>query len=113
MAFIQHNEQETDSNPIKRLKFRTIKNNRWKVLIAVIGLALFTVLYVYNVMQIDSRMKEVQEMSREYDKLHESNNMLRSKLNQLHSADRIIKIAREEIGLVPADSAFETIKQNE
>ena len=83
--------------------------SRWKIFSIVFVAAVLTVVYVNNVLRIDALLEQTQSLKKNCDLLKNNNELLRARLNQLQSADRIIPIARDELGMIKADKAPEML----
>jgi cell division protein FtsL len=76
---------------------------------AILLAALITVFYVSNVISIDSLLEENQQLKKKYTMLKNKNELLRTRINELQSADRIIKIATEELGMLKPEKIPEKL----
>lgn len=83
--------------------------NRFRLFVIIIIGAASTIFYVNNVLQINSLLKDNQQLTKQYKNLRNGNEILRAKLNDLESADRIIGIATKELGMVKAEKPPEVI----
>lgn len=88
-----------------------IRANRWKVFFILFGLAIAITFTVYNAIKIDKLVSEIRTLSKENDRIQNQNELLQAKLIKLKSPDRIIRIAKTELGLVIPDKAPIVIEQ--
>lgn len=79
--------------------------NRWSTFALVIVSAVFTVLYVSNVIAVKKLVVESDTLKRRIDSLQAVNESLRTESYRLQSADRITGIAQERLGLIPPPTA--------
>lgn len=86
------------------------KFSRWTILLLIVISALVTVGYIYNVMQVESLLKEVEDLKTKNESLRNSNELFLTKLNELQSADRITTIAGTKLGMVRSTQAPKVIK---
>ncbi len=77
-----------------------IKPRRWLILLIVVIGALLTIFYVYNVQSVNQLLSEVRDEQKELRKLKIENEQFVSELTKLRSADRIIPIAKNKIGMI-------------
>ena len=100
-------------NIISKNKSDTIQKkriNRWGVFGILCLLAAMTIGYVSNVMKIDELLSDVQILNKKYEILKNSNEILETNINQLQSADRIIKIAQDELGMIKSEKMPEIVE---
>ena len=92
--------------------FQKIKSglNRWTIFSIVVVSSAITILYVYNVIKVNTLMKDVQDLSKKYELLKNNNKLLQEKINELESPERIIKIAQTQLGMILNDSVPEIIE---
>lgn len=83
-----------------RHKAETPIFGRWKVFAFISIIALLTVVSVTNVIQVNALLKYKTDLNKEYQKLQYRNDLLRSKINELESPERITKIAKEKMGMI-------------
>jgi len=87
-----------NSFPLNSKKLKRI--NRWSIFGVLCSLAALTIGYVNNVMKIDELLADIQVLNKKYEMLENNNEILKTNINQYQSAERIIKIARDELGMV-------------
>lgn len=83
----------------KNIELSQTKLNRWVVFILIFFLAAMTIVYVDNVVKINSLLKEIYQLEQKSDALRIENELLKTEINILQSPERIIKIAQEELGM--------------
>lgn len=90
-----------------------IKTNRWSAFGLVVLAAALTIAYIDNVLRVNSLLSDIQELEKQYEEVRTSNEMLNAKLIELQSAERITKIAYEQLGLIKPTKAPSkiTVKQ--
>ncbi len=86
---------------------------RWLIFALVIILSSTTSLYVYNVVQIESIMKENRNLERKKAEIEVELEMIRSRIIQMESPDRIIPIAKQRLGMIESDTTPERINLKE
>ncbi len=79
--------------------------NRWSIFALVFVSAMSTVLYVSNVIGVKKLLVESDVLQRRIDSLRTVNESLRTESYRLQSADRITRIAQEQLGLIPPPQA--------
>lgn len=82
-----------------------IRENRWKVFFILFGLAIAITFTVYNAIKIDKLVSEIRSLSKKHDMMQNQNELLQAKLIKLKSPDRIIRIAKTQLGLVIPEKA--------
>lgn len=95
----------TGSNNKKRPKF-----NRWSLFGIVLISAASTILYVYNVIQIDGLLREIRELDKLKKELNAELEGARVEVTELESADRIIAIAKDKLSMVQSDTVPQLIE---
>jgi|GEM_PF-2912626 len=105
---ININETQDVKDKVPDVPFKGI--NRIRLFILIVLGALSTIFYVNNVMQINSLLKENQSLKKNYKNFKNGNELLRARLNELESAERIIGIATNELGMVKAAKPPEIIE---
>ena len=92
------------NNQFKKGKKKLLKKifslNRWSVFGLVSLFALLTIFYVYNVNRVNNLLKEIRNLEHKHELLKNTIDQLKAEVNSLQSADRIIPIARQKIGLI-------------
>lgn len=79
--------------------------NRWSFFALLIVSALFTFLYVSNVISVRKLLEHKEVLSKRIDSLKAVNETLKTETYRLQSAERITRIAQERLGLVPPRQA--------
>lgn len=97
---------------------QSIKNNnlitkRWLIFIAIVLLASITTLYVYNVIEIERMLREIHKLEKQKAELEVEITILKNKIIKMESADRIIPLAKERLGMIESDSLPEKIIVNQ
>ena len=95
------NDNVIDNN-VKRLDTvnKGIKLSRWSIFGLVFFIAAFTILFVNNVMMVDNLLKENRALEKKYQSINNSNKVLTIRIDELQSADRIIMIAKNKLGMI-------------
>jgi cell division protein FtsB len=86
-----------------------IKMNRWTIFLIILAGALVMIFYVDNVMRVNDLLINIQSLEQRRADLRSGNAVLDRRLNKLQSADRIIPLARRELGLVVPEQAPEKL----
>ncbi len=76
-----------------------IKTNRLKVFFMVIVFAIFLLLYVDNTIRINELLENINKTEKEIQAIKTNNEILKSRIIELQSAERITKIAEEKLNL--------------
>jgi cell division protein FtsL len=87
-----------------------MKLNRWGVLGLILLGAGIAILSVNNVVTINNLLAEKQELVKQHKRMVNLNKSLESQVNDLQSAERITKIAREELGMINSKKAPQILK---
>lgn len=82
-----------------------IRTNRWKAFALITLSAALTIVYINNVMQINRLMEEVQNYERESSKIRAANEALNLKVLELESAERIIGVSEDKLGMIRSEKA--------
>ncbi|MFA6571431.1 MAG: septum formation initiator family protein [Bacteroidota bacterium] len=83
--------------------------NRWKIFGIVIITAFATIIYVSNVLAVDKLLEELQSLKKQKELKVNINEVLKSKVNQLQSAERIIPLACDKLGMIKPVQAPEVL----
>jgi len=94
-------EQKEPSAIIQERKFL----NRWSIFGLLVVSALAVVLYVSNVVRVNTLMRNMQRYEKTRDSLVYANQSLQSEIMRLQSAERITTIARTKLGMIPNSQA--------
>jgi cell division protein FtsL len=89
------------------------KLNRWTIFLFVVVSAVATVIYVGNVIYIDTLLKTNQDMKRLHETLKDENDALRYKVNVLQAPERITQLASTKLGMVKQETAPDYIIKKE
>jgi cell division protein FtsL len=92
------NEQPKEPSAI--IKERTLLN-RWSIFGLLVVSAFVVVLYVSNVVRVNTLMRNMQQREKTRDSLVYANQALESQIMRLQSAERITTIARTKLGMIP------------
>lgn len=79
--------------------------NRWSMFALLIVSALFTFLYVSNVIRVRKLLEHKEVLTKHIDSLKAVNETLKTETYRLQSAQRITRIAQERLGLIPPKQA--------
>lgn len=80
-----------------------VKTNRLKVFVFVFLSAIVVLMYVHNTIQINDLLENITRKDKEIQELNTRNEILKSKIIELQSAERITKIGEEKLGLKKPD----------
>ncbi|HRE56478.1 MAG TPA: septum formation initiator family protein [Candidatus Kapabacteria bacterium] len=79
--------------------------NRWSVF-GLLGMsAIFMVLYVSNVISVNTLLRRIPKLEEKHDSLLYQSRRLEESIARLQSAERITIIAKEKLGMVPNQNA--------
>lgn len=70
------------------------------MIMAVLGISLLIVLYVWNKITVDRLVVDVNDLRGQYDKVVNANDILRAEINKKSSLERIGKIATDQLHLI-------------
>ncbi|MFM8771442.1 MAG: FtsL-like putative cell division protein [Candidatus Kapaibacterium sp.] len=79
--------------------------NRWSFFALLIVSALFTFLYVSNVIGVRKLLDQKELLNKRIDSIRTYNETLKTETYRLQSAQRITRIAQEKLGLIPPKQA--------
>jgi hypothetical protein len=74
--------------------------NRWKLFGLILLTATLMLLYVSNVLYVDSQLEEMQVMKKLFNSYRNGNELLITEIIKFESADRIIPLAEKELGMI-------------
>ncbi|TAL68872.1 MAG: hypothetical protein EPN82_09405 [Bacteroidetes bacterium] len=77
--------------------------SRWKLFGLILFSAILMVLYVSNVLYVDSELEEIQSLKKIYNSYRNGNELLKTDIIKLESAERIIPLAEKELGMMKSD----------
>lgn len=98
-------EKPTQVNePVQITRQRNLLN-RWSFFALLIVSALFTFLYVSNVISVRKLLDHKELLSKRIDSIRTYNETLKTETYRLQSAQRITRIAQERLGLIPPKQA--------
>lgn len=98
-------EKPTQVNePVQITRQRNLLN-RWSFFALLIVSALFTFLYVSNVISVRKLLDHKELLSKRIDSIRTYNETLKTETYRLQSAQRITRIAQEKLGLIPPKQA--------
>jgi cell division protein FtsL len=83
--------------PTRRTTGRRIST--FNIVLFLFGLGLGIVLYISNVIAVNQRAYEVNELQTQLDKIRNTNIALQAEINKKSSFDRITRVAQEQLGL--------------
>ena len=81
-------------------KVQTRKRSPLVMIMAVLGISLLIVLYVWNKITVDRLVVDVNDLRGQYDKVVNANDILRAEINKKSSLERIGKIATDQLHLI-------------
>ncbi len=79
--------------------------NRWSLFALFFISAAATVLYVSNVIAVNSLSNEVENLKHQRDSLETLTKSLRTESYRLQSAEHVTRIATEKLGMIPPQEA--------
>lgn len=82
---------------------------RWLILGIITTSALCVVLFVANVLRVTKLSEEISRLKKEQEKLLHQNEIYRSEIIRLQTPERITRIARTKLQMLPATQAPRTI----
>jgi cell division protein FtsL len=89
-----------------------VKSNRIKIFFILIVVSIIMLLYVDNTIKINSLLREIQIKENMISDVKAKNEILKSKIIELESADRITKIAEEKLNLAKPNKVPQVINDN-
>jgi cell division protein FtsB len=78
---------------------RRKKVSTFNIILFLFGLAVFSVLYISNIIQVNTLMKDINQLEREYEKIRNGNEVLRAELNKQTGLEYIGSTAGTRLGL--------------
>jgi len=81
-------------------KVQTRKRSPLVMIMAVLGISLLIVLYVWNKITVDRLVVDVNDLQMQYAKVVNANDILRAEINKKSSLERIGKIATDQLHLI-------------
>jgi len=91
-------------------RFRKSTRKRFFTLSVLFAVIFFISLRMYQGFQIDLLMKELPQLEEKKNNLLHSTEKLRSEVERLKNIDRITKIARDKLGLVPNEDKVSLLR---
>jgi len=105
--FNQDNSQTPDNQnqtePEKKPNTEKKILSKWNALIVLIVSSVLMILYVSNVIEVKSLLKETIDLKKQAEMVEDKNHLLLTKINELESPERITKIARDKFGMIKAE----------
>ena len=105
--FNQDNSQTPDyqnqTEPEKKPDAEKKILSKWNALIVLIISSVLMILYVSNVIEVKSLLKETIDLKKQAEMIEDKNQLLLTKINELESPERITKIARDKFGMIKAE----------
>ena len=87
--------------------------NRWKLFGLLLLSSTLMLLYVSNVLYVDAQLEEMQSMKKIYKSVKNGNELLKTEIIKLESADRIIPYAEKELGMLKPDRQPRVLQFND
>jgi len=81
-------------------KVTTRKVSTFNLIVMLLGTAAAIVLYISNVIAVDTLMSEINALQTQHRKILSEQEILRAEVNRLSSLERINRRAAEDLGLV-------------
>jgi cell division protein FtsL len=85
--------------------------NRWSLFGLIVLCAMATALYVRNVVKVNRMLVDIRLLEKTRDSLINQNQALQTRMLTLQSADRITRIARQNLGMMPNPRAPQRVQQ--
>ena len=95
---IKHSLYSANSKTREFLK-NWLNLNRWAIFLFIILISLSAILYVKNVRALTNQLKEIRQLEKMEKSLSNGNKIINSRIKQLESPERIIKIAEEKLNM--------------
>lgn len=87
--------------------------SRWKLFGLLLLSASLMLLYVSNVLYVDAQLEEMQSMKKIYNSIKNGNELLKTEIIKLESADRIIPYAENELGMLKPDKPPKVLQSDD
>jgi len=87
--------------------------SRWKLFGLLLLTASLMILYVSNVLYVDAQLEEMQSMKKIYTSIKNGNELLKTEIIKLESADRIIPLAEKELGMLKPEAPPKVLQNND
>ena len=87
--------------------------SRWKLFGLILFTSILMVMYVSNVLYVDSQLEEMQSMKKLYNSIKNGNELLKTEIIKLESADRIIPLAEKELGMLKPEVPPKVLQNND
>jgi cell division protein FtsL len=84
--------------------------NRWSIFGLLAMSAVFMVLYVSNVISVNTLLRRIPKLEEKHDSLLYQSRRLEESIARLQSAERITTIAKEKLGMVPNQNAPQVLQ---
>lgn len=78
---------------------RRKKLSTFTIIVFLFGFAVALVLYISNIIAVNGLMKEINQLDQEYEKIRNSNEVLRADLNKRTGLEQIGSVAIDRLGL--------------
>jgi cell division protein FtsB len=78
---------------------RKKKISTFTIILYLFGLAVVSVLYISNIIEVNTLMKEINQIEREYERIRNGNEILRAELNNRTGLEFIGSTAGKRLGL--------------
>jgi len=79
--------------------------NRWALFLYIIFITTSMAFYVNNVISINNLLKDIKNLELDYSELENKNKILISKVIELQEADRICRIAENNLNMIKNNKA--------
>ena len=93
---IQRNEASESANKPKK---------RFRILGIILLTASLTILYISNLMYVNDLLNQVHQLNKEYDQIVNSNELIKARIVDLESPDRIIPYAEKNLRMINPNKA--------
>lgn len=98
---------ENEKDP---LVWTWVKLNRWSLFGLIVLTAIGTITYVNNVMNVNKLFANIRVLEKNFNTIEGENKRLKAELNNLQAPGRILKIAKEKLGMEKPERAPFIIK---
>lgn len=87
------------SQPLKNRKITQRKVSPFNIILILMGVAAASVLYISNIIAVDQLMNDIHKEEVKLQRILNEQEMLKARINQMSSMERVRKKAEEELGL--------------
>ncbi|MDT3740594.1 MAG: hypothetical protein RO257_13965 [Candidatus Kapabacteria bacterium] len=110
MSILNKVKEFYKSLEISDLLIEWVRANRWSIFIVIILVALWGLLLVSNVRNINTLLVDIRNLEKQSRQIENLNERYMYEIVKLQSAERIIKIAEEELNMEQSPKAPDILK---